>query len=53
MVDLNKARTERRFERRPVNCRIPVVYLDKLKKDGVGFTDFVMQAFAETYPKIK
>lgn len=32
-------------------CRIPEKYLNELKKRKISFTDFVLQAFKETFKK--
>ncbi len=47
MVDLKKVPTK--DERKLVACRVPIKYIKQLEKRKIGFTDFVLQAFKETF----
>lgn len=51
MVDISKIKNPGKTQL--CACRIGEKYIEALKADGVSFTDFVRQAFRETYPEIE
>lgn len=53
MVDIEKTKKiVAKEETNLLTARIPVKYLEALKKDNVEKTSFVLQAFKETYPNL-
>lgn len=50
MVDISNIQKKNKSEEKKIcSCWIPKRYLDLLEEKNIGFTDFVMAAFEETF----
>lgn len=47
MIDLSKLK--KKEETQIVACRVPKKYLHKLKKSGIGTSDFILACFKEQF----